>query len=166
MFKTQVTNRYVICFWIQETYFSFGHFLYFVSDGAQTGGKKWRLYHVQTQYIKSTYQVPKTGSLFFFFYYKAFHFDFLHDSRTVFTCLLPCKQLRGRLLRIHERCRPAASAPRWWRCMVPNSAASAKYLHALQHQELPPAIMKFTTEQVIQQNILFTVKEIVAEPWN
>lgn len=61
------------------------------------------------------------------------------DSRTVFTRLPLCKQLRGPLPRIHERHPPAASAPRRWRCTAPNSAAFAKCLHARLHQELPPA---------------------------
>ena len=59
--------------------------------------------------------------------------------QSVFTRLLPCKQLRGLRPRIHERRLPAAPAPLWRRCTAPGSAASARYLLARPQQELPPA---------------------------
>lgn len=72
------------------------------------------------------------------------HFNSLKESKAVFTCPLLCQQLRDLLLRNRERRLLAASAPPRWRCTARISAASAKYLPALQHQELRPAVTKST----------------------
>lgn len=73
-------------------------------------------------------------------------FTVLCDSMKMFTCLLLCKQLQGLPRRIRERRLPAAAAPLRWHCTAPNSAASARYLHALLRQELPPVTMKLPEE--------------------
>lgn len=95
------------------------------------------------------HQAPSTGK----YVSKASkHFTVLRDSMKMFTCLPLCKQLQGLLQRIRERHLPAASAPPWWHCTVPNSAASAKYLHVLLRQELPPVKMKLAEQYSTEVN--------------